>query len=106
MVKPGDTVAEEDPLITLESDKARLDVAAPAAGAVGELRVGVGDAVSEGTVILTLEGAAGDGAGSKEQVEEGAQPAPAGETPSYGSESGEYSEIEVKVPDIGDFTDV
>jgi dihydrolipoamide dehydrogenase len=106
MVKPGDTVAEEDPLITLESDKATMDVPSPAAGTVGELRVGVGDTVSEGTVILTLEGAAGDGAAPAEQVEEEADPQPAEASPSYGSESGEYSEIEVKVPDIGDFSDV
>src|SRR3954465_104184 len=62
MVSPGDTVAEEDPLITLESDKATMDVPSPAAGTVGELKVSVGDTVSEGTVILTLEGAAGAGA--------------------------------------------
>src|SRR4051794_38282782 len=109
MVKPGDTVAEEDPLITLESDKATMDVPSPAAGTVGELRVDVGDTVSEGTVILTLEGAAdrgADGSAPKEHVAEDAAEQPADQPPSYGSESGEYSEIEVKVPDIGDFSDV
>src|SRR4051794_6239691 len=83
-----------------------MDVPSPAAGTVGELRVDVGDTVSEGTVLLTLEGAAGDGAAPKEHVEEEAAPEPADRPPSYGSESGEYSEIEVRVPDIGDFTDV
>ena len=58
----GDEVAPEDPLVTLESDKATMDVPSPAAGKVGELRVAVGDTVSEGSVILVLEGAAGDGA--------------------------------------------
>src|SRR3954454_8776599 len=107
MVKPGDTVAEEDPLITLESDKATMDVPSPAAGTVRDLKVSVGDTVSEGTLILTLDGAATDGAGATEPVEEDATPEPASHEPaSYGSEAGEYSTIEVKVPDIGDFSDV
>ena len=54
-VKPGEAVKPEDPLVTLESDKATMDVPAPSAGTVKELRVKVGDKVSEGSVILTLE---------------------------------------------------
>jgi len=54
LVKPGDTVKPEDPLVTLESDKATMDVPSPAAGTVSEIRVKVGDKVSEGTAILTL----------------------------------------------------
>ena len=54
MVKAGDTVKAEDPLITLESDKATMDVPAPLGGTVQKLAVKVGDKVSEGTVILTL----------------------------------------------------
>src|SRR5207248_1473939 len=54
-VKPGDAVKPEDPLVTLESDKATMDVPAPSAGTVKELKVKVGDKVSEGSVILTLE---------------------------------------------------
>jgi len=54
-VKPGDTVKAEDSLVTLESDKATMDVPAPVAGTVKELKVKVGDKVSEGSVILTLE---------------------------------------------------
>ena len=56
-VKPGDTVKAEDSLVTLESDKATMDVPAPAAGVVKDLRVKLGDRISEGTVILTLESA-------------------------------------------------
>ena len=56
-VKPGDTVKAEDSLVTLESDKATMDVPSPAAGMVKELKVKLGDKVSEGTVILTLESA-------------------------------------------------
>ena len=54
LVSPGDEVAEEDPLVTLESDKATMDVPAPVAGKVAELKVSVGDMVSEGSLLLTL----------------------------------------------------
>ena len=54
-VAQGDVVNEEDPLITLESDKATMDVPSPAAGTVGELRVKVGDLVSTGSPILLLD---------------------------------------------------
>jgi pyruvate dehydrogenase E2 component (dihydrolipoamide acetyltransferase) len=55
MVKPGDKVAEEDPLIELESDKATMEVPAPQAGEVKEIKVSQGDKVSEGSLILLLE---------------------------------------------------
>ena len=55
LVKTGDAVQKEDPLITLESDKATMDVPAPQPGVVKDLRVKKGDKVSEGSVILTLE---------------------------------------------------
>jgi dihydrolipoamide dehydrogenase len=55
LVKPGDAVEKEDPLITLESDKATMDVPAPQAGVVKNIKVRTGDKVSEGSVILTLE---------------------------------------------------
>ncbi|CAG0996505.1 dihydrolipoamide dehydrogenase [Rhodocyclaceae bacterium] len=57
-VKPGDVVKAEDSLVTLESDKATMDVPAPASGTVKELKVKLGDAVSEGSVVLLLEEAA------------------------------------------------
>jgi pyruvate dehydrogenase E2 component (dihydrolipoamide acetyltransferase) len=60
LVGPGDRVNAEDPLVTLESDKATMDVPSPASGTVVELKVAVGDSVSEGALILTLE--PGDGA--------------------------------------------
>jgi len=55
MVSAGDTVAVEDPLITLESDKASMEVPAPQAGVVAEVKVKVGDKVSEGDVVALLE---------------------------------------------------
>src|ERR1700750_823527 len=60
MFVPGDTVAEEDPLVTLESDKATMDVPSPFAGVVQDLKVNAGDTVSEGALLLTLQ--VGDGA--------------------------------------------
>ncbi|MDK4536689.1 biotin/lipoyl-containing protein, partial [Kingella kingae] len=70
-IKVGDTVALEDTLITLETDKATMDVPADAAGVVKELCVKVGDKISEGGVIAVIE-AAGAAA---------AAPAPAAEAP-------------------------
>jgi dihydrolipoamide dehydrogenase len=57
LVKPGDTVAKEDSLVTLESDKATMEVPSPVAGVVKEVKVKPGDKLSEGSLILTLEGA-------------------------------------------------
>src|SRR5215217_527875 len=69
-VAAGDTVAPEDPLITLESDKATMDVPSPAEGVVERLAVSVGDEVSEGDLILTLsgDGAAQPGAAEDQQA--------------------------------------
>ena len=58
LVKPGDTIAPDDPLIVLESDKASMEVPAPAAGAVKEVKIKIGDKVSEGDLILLLEASA------------------------------------------------
>ena len=55
MVKPGDTIKPEDPLITLESDKATMDVPSPAAGKVKDVKLKVGDKVAQGAPILLLE---------------------------------------------------
>ncbi len=55
LVKPGDVVAEEDALMTLEGDKATMDVPVPCAGVVREVKVAVGDKVSEGSLVLLLE---------------------------------------------------
>jgi len=73
LVKPGDAVSKEDPLVSLESDKATMEVPSPAAGVVKELKVKVGDKVSEGTAVLTL--ATSDGAGAA-QPSAAASPAP------------------------------
>lgn len=61
-VAPGDRVAQEDALITLESDKASIDIPSPYAGVVKEVKLGVGDKVSEGSPILTIEVSTGEAA--------------------------------------------
>jgi dihydrolipoamide dehydrogenase len=58
LVKPGDAVAKEQSLITLESDKATMEIPSPEAGVVKELNVKVGDKVSQGSQILVIESAA------------------------------------------------
>ena len=55
LVQPGDTIAQDDSLITLESDKASMDIPAPFAGTVKEVKIKVGDKVAQGTLILTLD---------------------------------------------------
>jgi dihydrolipoamide dehydrogenase len=108
-VAPGDEVAVEDPLVTLESDKATMDVPAPSAGVVAELRVKIGDRVAEGSVLLTLTGAQGESDGEAESEGEApqrtddapsqrdAEPAGGGEpkvqrepAPSGGADAGDY----------------
>ena len=104
-VSPGDEIAVEDPLVTLESDKATMDVPAPEAGKIAQLCVKIGDRVSEGSVLLTLES---DGAGpSADGASE--EPATASETrverepapPPPSSANGAGGDHEVQVVVIG-----
>jgi dihydrolipoamide dehydrogenase len=74
-VSPGDTVKAEDPLVTLESDKATMEVPSPAAGVVKEIKLKIGDKVSEGALVLLLE------SGEREAVSSERKPA-AAEAPS------------------------
>ena len=71
-VQPGASVSAEDPLITLESDKATLDVPAPQAGRITALMVKLGDRVSEGDVIMMMEAAGAPEAAVKETVRQDA----------------------------------
>ena len=75
LVKAGDTIKAEDSLITLETDKAAMDVPSPSAGVVKEVKVKAGDKVSQGSVILLLE--SGDTASASQENKPAAQPAPA-----------------------------
>lgn len=116
LVKPGDTVKPEQSLVTVESDKASMEIPSSAAGVVKELKVKLGDKVKQGSVLVVLEsttttspsGQTGPpppqpspatGEGSKAQSSAPAPaPAAAASTPS--------GPVEVRVPDIGDFKDV
>ena len=75
-VAVGDTLAAEESILTVESDKATMDIPAPFAGVLAELKVAVGDKVSEGTLIAMMQ-AAGAAAAAPAPVAAPAQAAPA-----------------------------
>jgi pyruvate dehydrogenase E2 component (dihydrolipoamide acetyltransferase) len=126
LVKPGDAVAVDDSLVTLESDKATMDVPSPVAGTVKDLRVKVGDKVAEGTLLVLVDQANGAAAAASATAPTHAPatasraaqtpvetPAPRGEkgrgdTPGEGGNPTPPAgaTTEVRVPDIGDFKDV
>ncbi len=116
LVKPGDTVAVDASLITLETDKATMDVPSPAAGRVSAVKVKRGSKVSKGDLIAVLEAEAATGvksavASNSPAAVDGAPPpaavagaAPAAETAS--SPAAQQAPELIKVPDLGDFHDV
>jgi len=97
LVKPGDAVTKEQSLITLESDKATMEIPSPGAGVVKELKIKVGDKVSKGSPILELDA-----------KDEGAAAAPKKEAPRPEKKSASSfgAAQTVPVPDIGDFKEV
>ncbi|WP_044733569.1 dihydrolipoyllysine-residue acetyltransferase [Shewanella algae] len=107
----GDSLAAEDSIITVESDKATMDIPAPFAGVLKELKVAVGDSVSEGTLIalMAAEGAEAAPVAEAPKAEAApvpaAAPAPAQAAPAAPAAGGSQV-IEVTVPDIGDAADV
>lgn len=108
LVNVGDTISIDDPLITLESDKASMDIPAPEGGVVKELKIAVGDSVSEGSLIMLLEDSAessvhvaADDAQPKVSGEPGLRPEPATSANNY-----DTSLEAIHVPDIGDFSEV
>src|SRR6195256_1053323 len=108
LVKAGESIKAETALVTLESDKASMDVPSPVDGVVKEIKVKVGDKVSEGALILVAEAeAAPAGVAPREKVRGGGHATGEGApVADYGAASGVYAAIEVRVPDIGDFKDV
>jgi pyruvate dehydrogenase E2 component (dihydrolipoamide acetyltransferase) len=96
-VKVGDTVKAEDPLVSLESDKATMDVPAPRGGVVKAILAKIGDTVSEGSVIMQF---ADDAAASPEETVKPSVSAPPSPV------SAPAGRAEVRIPDIGDFKDV
>ena len=113
LVKPGDTVAAEQSLITVESDKASMEIPSSHAGVVKDVKVKLDDKVKQGSVVLTLE-VAGAGAAAAPA----AAPAPAAAAPAApvasapapvaaaAAPAAASGPVEVRVPDIGDFKDV
>ena len=91
LVAVGDTVAAEDPLVTLESDKATMDVPAPFGGVVKEIHVSIGDSVAQGSPLMTIEATDGD-AGADEPAEQAAASDQAAEQTTAPSESLEAPE--------------
>ncbi|SFM61890.1 dihydrolipoamide dehydrogenase [Ectothiorhodospira mobilis] len=88
LVQPGDTVRPEDPLISLESDKASMEIPAPRAGTVKALHLKVGDKVSQGSPILDLEAEEEAEAGPAEEGPQGESAGPAAAAPSQREDTG------------------
>ncbi|ODT32321.1 MAG: dihydrolipoyllysine-residue acetyltransferase [Hydrogenophaga sp. SCN 70-13] len=105
LVKPGDTVKAEQSLITVESDKASMEIPSSHAGVVKELKVQLGDKVKQGSVVVVLEAdAAAAPAPAAAAPAPAASPAqPPAPAPAAAAPAGP---VEVRVPDIGDFKDV
>ncbi|WP_428000609.1 dihydrolipoyllysine-residue acetyltransferase [Acidovorax sp.] len=107
LVKPGDTVKAEQSLITVESDKASMEIPSSHAGVVKEVKVAIGDKIKQGSVVLTLEvageAAAAPAAAAPAPAAASTAPAPA---PAAAAPAAASGPVEVRVPDIGDFKDV
>src|SRR6476659_8118634 len=86
LVKPGDTIAKEQSLITLESDKATMEIPSPAAGKVTQLKVNVGDKVSKGSLILLIEGEAAKAEAPAQAPKAPEASRPSAPTPSAGAD--------------------
>ncbi|MGA9420332.1 MAG: dihydrolipoyllysine-residue acetyltransferase [Candidatus Cybelea sp.] len=102
LVKTGDRVKKNDSLITLESEKASMEVPAESEGVVQDVKVKVGDKVSQGTPILVLS----SGAAETAKAPEVATASETAKASSAAAASAAPATIEVRVPDIGDFKDV
>ncbi len=108
MVKPGDTIKVDQSLVTVESDKASMEIPSSHAGVVKEIKVKVGDKVAEGSLVLLLEEAGGAAAAPAAAAPAPAAAAPAAEAAPAPAAAPAASGgiVEVTVPDIGDFKEV
>jgi pyruvate dehydrogenase E2 component (dihydrolipoamide acetyltransferase) len=107
LVKDGQRVEKDSALITLESEKATMEVPAPEAGVVRGIKVKVGDKVSQGDVIMALEGAEAEAPKPAPVVEKKIPaPKPSPPTPLPQAGEGGNKTLEVSVPDVGDYHDI
>jgi pyruvate dehydrogenase E2 component (dihydrolipoamide acetyltransferase) len=114
MVKVGDTVKAEQSLITVESDKASMEIPSSTAGVVKELRTKIGDKVKQGSIVLVVEAAGAAAPTPAPAVAPVASAAPVSVSKqavvqvstAQAATNSIVSKVEVKVPDIGDFKDV
>jgi len=108
MVKVGDTVKAEQSLITVESDKASMEIPSSTAGVVKEMRVALGNKVKQGSVVLVVEaaGAAAAPTPASSPAAAVAAPAPAAAPVAAVPVAAASGPVQVFVPDIGDFKDV
>ena len=106
LVKPGDTVKAEQSLITVESDKASMEIPSSAAGVLKELKVKLGDKVGEGSLVAVLEAEARPAAAGPAVAAAPAPAAAAAPTPAPAAAVAAGGLAELRVPDIGDFKDV
>ena len=108
MVKVGDTVKAEQSLITVESDKASMEIPSSTAGVVKEMRVAMGDKVKQGSVVLVVEAVGAAAAPAVSSVAAVAAPAAVAAAPVAAAAVAPAASgpVQVHVPDIGDFKDV
>nr|WP_315137468.1 dihydrolipoyllysine-residue acetyltransferase [uncultured Limnohabitans sp.] len=106
MVKVGDTVKAEQSLITVESDKASMEIPSSTAGVVKEMRVALGDKVKQGSIVLVVEAAGAAAAPAAVAAATVAAPAPVAASVATVSAPAASGPVQVHVPDIGDFKDV
>ena len=108
LVKPGDSVTAEQSLITVESDKASMEIPSSHAGVVKEIKVKLDDKVRQGSVVLTLEVTGAEAAAPAPASAAAPAPAPATSAPAAPAAPAPAAAgpVEVRVPDIGDFKDV
>ena len=120
LVAPGDSIEPEQSLLTLESDKATMEIPSPVGGTVKELKVAVGDRINKNALLMTVE--TGDGEPAADHAAEPPAPAPAqpkAEPPqtagtdttspakaSETSAAAPAATVDVRLPDIGDFSDI
>ncbi len=111
LVSPGDRIAREDSILTLESDKATMEIPSPHDGVVSEVRVAIGDRIKQGSLLLLMQVGEDAAQPAAEEVEDADEvestPVPVAAAPVAAEPAAvESKSMEIPLPDIGDFKDV